>query len=342
MSETSGSSEDKGGYRQINKALNICAFEDYLNGQTASLKPIPDIEQVTSRVIRVKGQNPGRFTFQGTNTFLVGSGSSCILIDTSGGEPEYAELLASILESRNISIECVLISHWHGDHSGGVLDLLRLYPYLEDRIYKNDPEPGQNDIDDGQEFSVEGATIQAVHAPGHSEDHMCFILKEENSMFTGDNILGTGTSAVEDLGIFMSSLQKMKGMNCQVGHPAHGHTIEDLNMKISKELASKLRREKQTAKAMQDLRDRGEKKVTLREIVDNMYGASVDETTRTLALEPFIDEVLRKLAADGKVGFENRSGRKKWFLVPTGGRSSQTSHSKRALLQVDSSRTVTV
>lgn len=44
---------DKGGYRQINKALNICAFEDYLNGQIASLPSLPNVEQVTDRVLRV-------------------------------------------------------------------------------------------------------------------------------------------------------------------------------------------------------------------------------------------------------------------------------------------------
>ncbi|KAK1919828.1 hypothetical protein P3342_002121 [Pyrenophora teres f. teres] len=202
MSMTSGNTKDKGGYRQINKSLNICAFEDYLNGQTAGLKPIPDVEQVTPRVMRVRGQNPGKFTMQGTNTFLVGTGASRILIDTSGGEPEYAKLLASTLEFLNISIKYVLLTHWHGDHTGG-----------------NIPEVGHRDISDGQLFHVEGATLVAVHTPGHAEDHMCFVLKEENSMFTGDNILGTGTSAVEDLGIFMSSLQKMLGKNCQTGHP---------------------------------------------------------------------------------------------------------------------------
>ena len=99
---------DKGGYRQINKALNICAFEDYLNGQIASLPSLPNVEQVTSRVLRVLGQNPGKFTFQGTNTFVIGTGRSRILVDTSGGEPEYASLLASTLAKRGITIQYVV------------------------------------------------------------------------------------------------------------------------------------------------------------------------------------------------------------------------------------------
>lgn len=307
---------DKGGYRQINKALNICVFDDYLKSQAASLPVLPKVEQLTPRVLRVLGQNPGKFTFQGTNTFIIGTGASRILIDTSGGEPEYAALLASALDARGISLKYVLITHWHGDHSGGAPDLVRMYPHLKGHVYKNDPEPYQQNINDGQVFRVEGATISAVHAPGHSEDHMCFVLEEENSMFTGDNILGHGTTAIEDLGLYMLSLQKMAAKHCIAGHPAHGVTIDDLHAKIASELASKWRREKQVLSALARLCERGQKSVLVEEVVTGIYGSSIDQTTKVLALEPFIDEVLRKLASDNKVGFEIRSGRKKWYPVP--------------------------
>ena len=49
-----------GGYRQINKALNICAFEDYLSAQQATLPELPDVEQISPRVLRVLGQNAGQ------------------------------------------------------------------------------------------------------------------------------------------------------------------------------------------------------------------------------------------------------------------------------------------
>ncbi|KAG6043591.1 hypothetical protein E4U17_000909 [Claviceps sp. LM77 group G4] len=306
---------DKGGYRQINSSLNICAFEDYLKSQTDNLPELPDVEQITPRVLRVLGQNPGKFTYQGTNTYIVGTGKHRLIVDTSGGEIEWAELLESTLSSLNISLSHVLLTHWHGDHTGGVPELLRLYPHLEHDIYKNEPESGQQDIVDGQIFRVEGATVRALHVPGHSDDHMCFILEEEQAMFTGDNILGHGTSAVEDLGTFMASMQRMLDQRCLTGYSAHGAVIADLPGKIRTELANKRRREKQIMLALGRVRQRRQKSITVEDLVTEIYGEAMDESTRTLALTPFTDEVLRKLAGDFKVAFEVRAGKRRWYSV---------------------------
>lgn len=256
-----------------------------------------------------------QFTHQGTNTYIVGTGQRRLIIDTGGGEPAWAKLIASTFISMNISLSHVLLTHWHGDHTGGVPALLRLYPHLSNSIYKNEPDHGQQNITDGHIFSVEGATIRAIHVPGHSEDHMCFILEEEQAMFTGDNILGHGTSAVEDVGTFMASLQKMAAQDCHIGYSAHGATVSDLPAKIAGELDNKLQREKRVMNALGRVRSRGEKSATTKDLVTEIYGKSLGEDTRVLALEPFVDEVLRKLANDCKVAFEMRRGKKKWFSV---------------------------
>lgn len=219
----------------------------------------------------------------------------------------------------------MLLTHWHGDHTGGVPDLLRLYPHLENSIYKNQPSKTQQPIEDGQIFKVEGATVRAVHTPGHSDDHMCFIVEEDNAICTGDNILGHGTTAVEQLSTWMDSLRVIKSHNCAIGYPAHGVVIKDLPAKIAMELGSKMRREKQVLQALNKIKKteaaaggnlkRSNSAVTLSQLVTTMHGDRLDPQVRKMAVEPFMEEVLTKLAQDGKVAFQIRGGEKRWFAL---------------------------
>ena len=248
----------------------------------------------------------------------MGTGSHRLIIDTAQGIPEWAKIISSTFSEYNIALSHVLLTHWHGDHTGGVPDLIRIYPYLSDSIYKHSPSKSQRPIADGQVFKVDGATIRAVHSPGHSHDHMCFILEEENAMFTGDNIVGHGTSAVEQLSTWMNSLQVMQLHNCQIGYPAHGIILPNLPAKIERELASKKRRERQVLQGLTSIKrtaGRGKGSVTVKELVTALHGDELDTEVRQLAVEPFMEEVLRKLAEDGKVAYEVRGGQKKWFGI---------------------------
>lgn len=263
-----------------------------------------------------------QFTLQGTNTYIVGTGSKRLIIDTGQGIPDWAGLIFSTLTSTQISLSHVFLTHWHGDHTGGVPDLIRMYPDLSSSIYKNTPRKTQQLITDGQTFVVEGTTVHAVHTPGYSHDHMCFILEEEQAMFTGDAVLGHGTAAVEHLSTWMATLRKMQSHNCVKGYPAHGAVVDDLPAKIAGELAQKQRRERQVLKTLEQIKheeraagEYGKGSVTVKKLVMAMHGSEVDKRVRELALEPFMDEVLRKLAEDGKVAFEIRGGVKKWFAV---------------------------
>ena len=260
-----------------------------------------------------------QFTLQGTNTYIIGTGSQRLILDTGQGIPDWADLISKTLKNGTFSLSHVLLTHWHGDHSGGVPDLMLLYPELVGSIYKHSPSKIQQPIVDGQTFRVIGANLRAVHSPGHSTDHMCFILDEEEAMFTGDNVLGHGSAAVEDLSTWMETLRQMQSHGCVKGYPAHGDVIADLKAKIASELAGKERREQQALKALQQAKNtdsgRGKGRVTVKELVVAIHGEQIDHGVREMALEPFMDEVLRKLAQDGRVGFEVRAGVKRWFAV---------------------------
>jgi hypothetical protein len=98
--------------------------------------------------------------------------------------------------------------------------------------------------------------------------------------------------------------------------------IRDLPGKLDLELTQKARREDRVVETLKQMKTedqcngaRGKGSVTLQQLVTAMHGNDLDEQMRAMALEPFVDEVLRKLAQDDRVAFEVRGGQKKWFAI---------------------------
>ncbi|CAI9720904.1 Hypothetical predicted protein [Octopus vulgaris] len=166
---------------------------------------IPKIEKLSSCVTRILGCNPGQMTLQGTNTYLVGKGDSKILIDAGEeNNSEYISLLQTELKTNKWFISDIIVTHWHGDHVGGVANILQdVQEASSAKVHKfpklQPPESyvgaaPLNFIKDKQVFSAGGVSMQAFHTPGHSEDHIILELKEEGVVFSGDNVLGEGTT----------------------------------------------------------------------------------------------------------------------------------------------------
>ncbi|RKP37372.1 beta-lactamase-like protein [Dimargaris cristalligena] len=188
-----------------------------------SLAAMPMVEKLSSRVFRILGLNPGKFTLQGTNTYLIGNGSQRILLDTGEGKPGYIPLLEAALSHLGVDrISHVILTHWHADHVGGLPSLLERY-----RRPSSTPADLPENIADGQAFTVEGATLRAVHTPGHTADHMAFYLEEENALFAGDCVLGHGNTVFEDLHQYIQSLKMLRTIGSERIYPGHGPVIED-------------------------------------------------------------------------------------------------------------------
>ncbi|KAA6408993.1 MAG: hypothetical protein FRX48_07337 [Lasallia pustulata] len=83
------------------------------------LVPLEDVQRLSPLVIRILGGNPGKFTLQGTNTYLIGTGPHRILIDTGEGLPTWTTLLSHLLASERATITLALLTHWHPDHTLG-------------------------------------------------------------------------------------------------------------------------------------------------------------------------------------------------------------------------------
>ncbi|GMT32034.1 hypothetical protein PFISCL1PPCAC_23331, partial [Pristionchus fissidentatus] len=225
-----------------------------------SLVPLQSIEQLSPRVIRVLGQNPGAFTLQGTNTYLVGEGPSKILIDT--GEPNiaaYIDVLKDALEDAKIS--AIICTHWHADHTGGCEGVLKSVVGTEVPVYKiRNADPSKHRdyfdyVDDGHEVKVEGATVRFVTTPGHTTDHASLWLEEESALFSGDCILGQGTTVFEDLYSYMQSLERIKGLKPAIIYPGHGPVVEKTEEKVDEYIKHRVVRENEIMKYFDDVRE---------------------------------------------------------------------------------------
>ncbi|KAI9822345.1 MAG: hypothetical protein M1827_000063 [Pycnora praestabilis] len=220
------------------------------------LVPLQEIERLSTNVIRILGGNPGKFTLQGTNTYLVGQGPRRLLVDTGEGRPAWIQSLQRVLASEQTTVTSCILTHWHHDHVGGVRDLLKACP--DSRIYKNQPKEGQLDIADGQHFRVDGATLRAVHTPGHTVDHMALMIEEENAMFMGDNVLGHGTAVFEDLAVYLASLDRMQSLCSGRAYPGHGAVVEDGRGKIAEYIKHRQDREEQIIQVLKSAKSTGD------------------------------------------------------------------------------------
>ncbi|RDL30435.1 Metallo-hydrolase [Venustampulla echinocandica] len=216
------------------------------------LAPLREVERLSSTVIRILAGNPGKFTLQGTNTYLVGTGRRRLLIDTGEGKPAWIASLKETLQNENATISEAVITHWHHDHVGGIKHLLEFSPRTI--IYKNQPDEGQRDIEDGQRFQVDGASLRAVYSPGHTQDHMALVLEEEDAMFTGDNVLGHGTAVFEDLSVYLNSLANMSSAFRGRAYPGHGPVVDDGPKKISEYIRHRQQREDQVIQVLKSSR----------------------------------------------------------------------------------------
>jgi ribonuclease/clavin/mitogillin len=224
---------------------------------------LPDFARHSDRVATVLGHNPSPFTGPGTNTWLIGTGARPILLDTGQGVPIWAELLDTALKElfHTDGIDRMVLTHAHVDHIGGVNQVREKYgemDVLKMRWPGHDAAAGGGivAIDGDAVVEADGVTLRAIHTPGHAPDHLCYYLEEEKALFTGDVVLGAGTTVIPDdtgdLGQYMDSLRRLLQLDLETIYPAHGPVIRKPREKIHEYISHRELREQQILGALAD------------------------------------------------------------------------------------------
>ncbi|HEV2078644.1 MAG TPA: MBL fold metallo-hydrolase [Allosphingosinicella sp.] len=222
--------------------------------------PAGTIEPLSPLVRRLLAPNPSPFTFTGTQTHIVGSGTVAV-IDPGPDLAQHVDALVAAMEGEQVA--AILCTHTHRDHSPASRALkaatgapiVGCAPLaIEDHGPRADDEFDPDYVPDrvladGEAVEGPGWTLEAVHTPGHTSNHLCFALKEEQALFTGDHVMGWSTTIVSppdgDMSAYMASLQRLIGRNERIYYPAHGPAVETPQQLVRDLIAHRRQREEQ-------------------------------------------------------------------------------------------------
>jgi len=239
-----------------------------------------------SVVSRVVAPNPGPYTGPGTNTWIVDAGPVVAVIDPGPDDDRHLEALQRRLAGRTVGV--VLVTHSHPDH----LPLAERFAALHRASVRRYPELGDNDV-----VRVGNLNLTALYTPGHSADHLSFLIPEEGAVFTGDLILGQGSSMVTypegDVAAYLLSLDRLAALRPRILYPGHWDPVAAAIGKIDEYRRHRLEREAQVLTEIR--RGRG----TASDLTSRVYG-ELDEKLMAAAVMT-LRAHLRKLIDDGAV-----------------------------------------
>lgn len=254
------------------------------------------------RIVRMLAPNPSVYTLEGTNTWIVGA-DPCVVIDPG---PDDASHLEDVAQAAG-KVAAVLLTHDHPDHTPGSVPFADRVgaPLLAFRY------PGADHLRDGQVIQAEGLAVVAIHTPGHTSDHVAFHLPQERALFTGDAVLGRGTSFIDppdgDLTLYLRSLERMLELDVRTLYPGHGPVVLDGPTKLREYLEHRAAREEQVIAAMVD------GPTTIMSMVGSIY-ADLPEDVRALAARSVLAHLL-KLQTEGRVSKSGSGLEAEWSPI---------------------------
>jgi glyoxylase-like metal-dependent hydrolase (beta-lactamase superfamily II) len=275
-------------------------------------------DQVSPLIRRVIANNPGPFTFTGTGTYIVGQGEVAV-IDPGPDLPGH--LAAILAATKGETITHILITHHHSDHSplagplkaatGAVIYGCAVAEAHEDEGevkmeagHDLDFQPDVSLCGGGGKVAGPGWTFEAIATPGHTSNHICYGLAEENCLFTGDHIMGWSTTVITppdgDMGDYMRSLDVVRDRNFATLWPTHGPPIRDVTPFIDAYAAHRHARADQILTALK----KGPARIA--DLVPTLY-ADVDSKLWPAASRSMLAAILY-LAEQGKIATDGKPG----------------------------------
>jgi glyoxylase-like metal-dependent hydrolase (beta-lactamase superfamily II) len=255
------------------------------------------------RVIRVLAPNPGIRELEGTNTWIVGD-PPAVVIDPG---PEDAGHLNEIVRSAGV-VGAIALTHDHPDHAPGALPLASV---TGAPVFAARPAEGMRGIRDGGSVSAGSTTLGVIATPGHTPDHLAFHAPAAASLFTGDAVLGRGTSVIDppegDLTAYLRSLRRMRDLSPRTIYPGHGPVVLRAMAMLDEYLEHRAMREREILAALEGAWR------SIDELVEEIYADHPPEV-HALAGRSVLAHLL-KLEVEGRAEKRTKAGVVRWTAI---------------------------
>ncbi len=270
------------------------------------------VEQVSPLIRRVIAENPSKYTYRGTGTYIVGHGRVAV-IDPGPAMDSHRNAIKKALIGEQV--QAILVTHCHSDHSPLAQWLheqtgaatFAIGPHRDSAI---------DELGDGRDEAIDYAFVPtqavgdgevivdtgefmltAVSTPGHTSNHMCIALAQERALFSGDHVMGWSTTVISppdgDMRDYIESLRKVQRREDDILWPTHGGPVTNPKAYLTEYLQHRLDREAQILQCL------GDSVKTVTEIVTILY-ADVRIELHRAAGRSVLSHLI-KLIGDGRV-----------------------------------------
>ena len=189
----------------------------------------------TQRAACLLAPNPSPLTLEGTNTWLIAEPGSAAVVVVDPGPDDEGHLRRVLGEAvaGDRRVAKIALTHGHPDHSAGAA---RLAGLTGAAVQAADPAHrlGPEGLAGGDVVTAAGCELRVVATPGHSADSVCLLLPADGALFTGDTVLGRGTTVIAtdgNLGDYLRTLGRLRDLAEASGVrmllPGHGPVLAD-------------------------------------------------------------------------------------------------------------------
>ncbi len=266
-------------------------------------------------VFRILGQNPGPMTGPGTNSYLIEGQKRC-LIDPGPGDAGQLQCFLQALG--NQKLDYILVTHTHRDHSPAAAALQQATGAQRVGMLPAADASGQDhsfspdlDLVGGDCLDCGDYQIELLHTPGHVSNHLCFLLREEKLLFTGDHVLQGTTPVIlppdGDMKDYLDSLLHLQNLDLAMLAPGHGEVMRQPQQEIAALIEHRQRREAKIVAALERLGQSAMDEILLA-VYDDVAEHLLPWARKTLLAH------LLKLEREGKALRDHQAEQEFWRL----------------------------